>query len=544
MHNPSKISLAFFTVCGLYGLAFILNSSFEISGERYFTCADDVMITMDYARNIAEGNGFVWYPGGGRVEGASSLLWVVLLAGVHLLVNSARYTPGIVQVLSLFFLLLGCGYVYRMGLLLTERRVWLALAASGLTFFYSALFYWSIMGFEVSLAFALVMSLLLTAVKRIKTGEGQFPVMCLLFAALILLRNELGILCIFVLLVTEVHRIKDIVSQRVIAGFGVILLIALGITLFRFSYFGEILPNTYYLKMTGYPILLRMARGLYIAALFFIDLSIPLIIVSVYGLYIVSGKHGWRVGSLLAAPFVIYVAYSIYIGGDAWEYRGGANRWISPFMGLFMICLALGAARVIELLSSRIAERVNTGLISGKTFMKLIYMAVFVAIYFQLNLCGRNPVYPITETLMLRKAMGVEEVKWERLIGNGLRSITKRGDRIALIVAGTMPYHLKDRQYIDLFGYNDAILSKQEGHISDAGWSRYISYLPGCVKWDLDYSLAQLRPDVIVRLPGGAIEEFGQDYLGSYRKAVLELPEINMKTEIWVRKAPDVGRDE
>src|SRR5262249_54712050 len=41
---------------------------------------DDANITFVYARNLAQGIGFEYTPGGGRVEGCTSLLWTVLLA--------------------------------------------------------------------------------------------------------------------------------------------------------------------------------------------------------------------------------------------------------------------------------------------------------------------------------------------------------------------------------------------------------------------------------------------------------------------------------
>ena len=39
---------------------------------------DDANIFFVYARNFANGNGFVYHPGGERVEGFSSVLWVMI----------------------------------------------------------------------------------------------------------------------------------------------------------------------------------------------------------------------------------------------------------------------------------------------------------------------------------------------------------------------------------------------------------------------------------------------------------------------------------
>ena len=44
---------------------------------------EDAAITFAYARNLAQGEGFVTFPGGERVEGFSNALWTFLLAGLR-----------------------------------------------------------------------------------------------------------------------------------------------------------------------------------------------------------------------------------------------------------------------------------------------------------------------------------------------------------------------------------------------------------------------------------------------------------------------------
>src|SRR5258708_7855289 len=51
-----------------YGV-FVFKTSFLVNGERYFCLYDDAMISMRYAKNLAQGFGLVWNPGGERVEG-------------------------------------------------------------------------------------------------------------------------------------------------------------------------------------------------------------------------------------------------------------------------------------------------------------------------------------------------------------------------------------------------------------------------------------------------------------------------------------------
>jgi hypothetical protein len=56
------------------------------AGRSWSFTVDDAAITFAYARNLADGHGLVLNAGGERVEGATNLLWTLLLAG-------ARWTP-------------------------------------------------------------------------------------------------------------------------------------------------------------------------------------------------------------------------------------------------------------------------------------------------------------------------------------------------------------------------------------------------------------------------------------------------------------------
>ena len=68
----------------LIGLWFIGKGSTVIEGQRVFTLFDDAMISMTYARNLAQGYGLVWNAGESPVEGYTNPLWTAWLAFLHL----------------------------------------------------------------------------------------------------------------------------------------------------------------------------------------------------------------------------------------------------------------------------------------------------------------------------------------------------------------------------------------------------------------------------------------------------------------------------
>ena len=69
-----------FLVC-LGGLLALSRTSLHLIGTENIG-VDDANIFFVYAKNLAEGHGFVYNAGGERVEGYSSMLWTLILAGV------------------------------------------------------------------------------------------------------------------------------------------------------------------------------------------------------------------------------------------------------------------------------------------------------------------------------------------------------------------------------------------------------------------------------------------------------------------------------
>ena len=74
----------------------LIGHSTTIAGERYWWLGDDAMISMRYARHLADGLGLVWNPSGERVEGYTNFLWTIYIALVHLLPVSSSKTSLVI----------------------------------------------------------------------------------------------------------------------------------------------------------------------------------------------------------------------------------------------------------------------------------------------------------------------------------------------------------------------------------------------------------------------------------------------------------------
>src|SRR5262249_38234544 len=121
---------------------------------------------------------------------------------------------------------------------------------------------------------------------------------------------------------------------------GFLLLVALwaGVLAFGYLYYGDPLPNTYYLKATGSPRLLMWEKGLS-HTLYFVSVVSPLLLVLLVAALLPRLRRA-RAPALPAAVSLSAFAYNIGVGGD-WIPRLH-SRFITPVVPL-LVTLLLGA---------------------------------------------------------------------------------------------------------------------------------------------------------------------------------------------------------
>ncbi len=469
----------------LYSAFFIARSSFVIAGERYFVLFDDAMISMRYARNLAAGFGPVWNPGGPRVEGITNPLWMLYMALVHLLPVPASKMSLPIQITGALLLTLNVLVVKRLADLLGRGSAFVSLTAAALTAFYFPMNIWGLLGMEVSLVLLLVSVATLWALRCLQAGRfSPWPYLLLGVATLARL-DALVILLVmglFLALADAPHRWRHLAA--------VALTVALfigGQTLLRWWYYGDLLPNTYYLKMTGFPLPLRLSRGLYVSRLFLSGLGWPLVLLGLLALL----RRFERGLLLLLGMVVAQVAYSMYVGGDAWESWGGCNRFVGVVMPLFFVLLAasLGMfwrrAPLLALLIVLVAGyRFNTTTVSLHDWV-LVENIPHMAPHSKL----------VRMSLLLRDTTGPDA-------------------RVAVVTAGIVPY-FAERDTLDLLGKNDPLIAHSAAHLMP-GMPPFIAFYPGHNKWDYAYSIGELQPDVVAQV-WAAPEEAAPYLASSYR---------------------------
>lgn len=318
----------------LFYLVFIYRTIFFIDGEMYFTLVDDAMISMKYARNLANGMGLVWNIGEFPVQGFTNMGWTLYMAILHLIPISGSKISLLVMLTSVFLLLGNTFLIFKICEMLEPKMKQAAIIAAIITAFYYPLVFWSLRGMEVGLLTLLVnLSVLLVihisqtiSIKKLILLSG-----ILLLALLVRMDVLLSVFLILVYLYSHT-RIRQtihfwLLTTLISVGF-------IAIIVFSYMYFGDIYPNTYYLKVEGVSFIVRVKLGIAVFVEYASRDFIMLLLISVAGLFVYRDLRN-KESFLLLGIFFVQCIYSIYVGGDYAEpYNAipqvdAANRFIT-----------------------------------------------------------------------------------------------------------------------------------------------------------------------------------------------------------------------
>jgi hypothetical protein len=293
---------------------------------------DDAFIAYRYADHLAHGHGLT-YNSGVRVEGFTSLLWVVLVAAGVRLGFSA---PAVSQFLGLLSgsAALVAAFVYA-RLALPPKQRWLATLAPWLLLSSTSFAYWATSGLETPL-FVAAVTTALALDTRGRSAEATFA------AAVATLTRPEGVLVALVVLASAVRQggWRRFGAWRYALVYGALLA---ALTAFRLAYFGAPLPNTFYAKVGDVPAVFT----LHYVASFVIQVFAPLAFPFAIG---VAREPKLRNGALWTCVVFAYVAV---VGADFAEH----SRFFVPALPAIIALALRGAADCVGCRSpwSRIA---------------------------------------------------------------------------------------------------------------------------------------------------------------------------------------------
>jgi arabinofuranosyltransferase len=518
---------ALYAAAAVPGLVFMLILQWQSSenpwGSRRFTLFDDAMISMDYGRTLAKTGELVWFPGAPRVQGFTNPLWTLWMAFVHLIGFDGSSAALIISLTGIALILASSWIIF--DLVLTHsagnNNLIAVLAAGSLPFLYP-LTYWTLRGMEVGALTFFCLLVLRATVNHIRDGRVRIHYSMILPMILgIATRFDFTIFCVVAiasLLLWGPTKTK----VQLAAKYGAIVLIAaLLVCLAQKLYFGTWLPNTYHLKMDGVSPIDRISRGLASSAKTTVLFAIVMVALACQ---LRSKELHQRVVVIASAMFVAMAAYAVYIGGDAWEGEM-LNRFYATILPLVPLIVGLSFSTIrkritpafislaVLVTSIGAGVTVNPFGFSEEHFDIVAVISILSAlIIFLVSFIPRNgyiagavvaavcaivSAYPVmqqqknNDLLLTRTNLFVTESV------ETMRDTTEAGARIGTIWAG-VPAYYSHRTMLDLLGKNDTFIATSAPHGD---------FFPGHNKWDYDYSIGKLQPDVIFQTYDRDIEK-------------------------------------
>lgn len=403
---------------------------------------DDTYIALRYARHLVEGHGLVFNPGE-RVEGYTSLPFVLLGAlCLKVGVEPASGLATLAAVAGAVTLLL-TARIERTLAPPETRGVRLPLSVLSLLAT-PAFAYWSLRAMETLPFTALFLAALSVALHE--SRDDHWRGSGLLFALLALARPEgayLFLLSSAALLVAERRTSGGWSHAGRHAANAALVAVALGAYVaWRASYYGELLPNTFFAKVTGGPG--QLATGLRYLRDF--ALASPLLAAALlFPLALAWRGVRARLGSLelalaLHAIVLGYVAYVVAVGAD-----------FMPFFRFFVPALPLVAVlTALVLRAVPLPERAG-GLV----------LAALFALHAAAGLATEQPY---------RAFVAHRTTLVGRRVGEWLAERIPHDAWIAVNTAGSLPYFSR-LPTIDMLGLTDAQIARRPVYIVSEGWA-------------------------------------------------------------------------
>jgi hypothetical protein len=442
-----------------WGALYVHRTSFVVGDDRVFCLWDDAMISMTYARNLHRGDGLVWNRGGERVQGITNLGVTLVMAGLHGLPVVSTQRPAAFQLLTLALLIASVALVFRIANA-HWRDPWLAFGSALATALCAPLAIWTLQGSDVGF----VSLWLLLAVAALTPCARDRPWVLWLLALGPLIRLDVAVLYVAVAAVSALWAARPL-HHLAHAGLALSLVVG-GLLLFGQLYYGDPLPNTYYLKATGVPRDLALLNGLAQLGAWLPAALLPLVCSAV----LIPRRD--PLVALAASAFGAILAYHVWVGGD-WVV-GAGSRFVAPVLPLLAL-LAVGGARA---LLDRAAARLH---VDPRTVgPTLIVASVAIGLCLTPPAAAREWLDPRTPTLF--HAYNAKNYRFARY----LRDFTSPETTVAVHWGGVVPY-FSGRRAIDVLG-------KSDRHIARLTVDRF---LPGHSKWDWDYVMRERRPEVI-----------------------------------------------
>jgi arabinofuranosyltransferase len=460
---------------------------------------DDAFIFYRYAEHWAGGHGIVWNIGEPHLDGFTSFLYLVLLAGAARVGFPPLAAGQLIGIASAALTLIVLERLT--AKVLPASGLVLRLAPPGILAVTPAFVMWSRRGMETPLFGLLLLGAVAAHIREVAAESWRSCGIAsgFLFAVAALARPDAllfwGLAQIHIL-VLVVHNLEPFAPRATLSpwisfferrwpGWTVFLTVFGPFAIWHAFYFRSLLPNTFYAKTgmnvraleAGAGYVLRLLKEPYGTVLWLLPLSL---LFSKRVSLLRRSVHWFICGTTAA-----YLGYVMVIGGDPFP----DFRFFLFVYPLILLVCADTLGRVS--LPTRRTPQWHSVVVAGAILSWGAW--VFGPSFAVAVEWSSQPTRPLK---LVDAYDGSNPVQHEReLIGRYFAQLRRPGDSLAVVPAGAIPYYSGMRA-IDMLGLNDRFLAHEAvdpGFVRDnpRGW------FPGHVKGDGNYVL-RLRPRYII----------------------------------------------
>jgi arabinofuranosyltransferase len=472
-----------------YIIVFLIISTVFILHSIYLAVpAEDSFISFRFAKNLAEGYGLVWNIGQLPVEGFTNFLWVLIctlgtLAKFDIILFAQFFgiTAGIFTLFYVFKISRQIGLNDTTALL---PCLFLAISGPFAT--------WASSGMETNLFTLFIVGSAYHSISFWKSGKSKSLNLSFLFCFLATLTRPEGFGIFLLMLFSHIifYLKKEKLGRNkkpLIVGVLVYLVPFIIYFTWRYSYFGFLLPLTFYAKTGG--TFHQWFRGLKYLIYFSLHFILPFLPMLIYVFWkrknLVKNKKfsipEWLRKPLSSSSFSlmfcalfcsVYIFYIILVGGDYMA----MYRFFVPILPFIYILLTAG----FNLMKN-----------SGQTISNNSLAVIFILIALTSTIVQSTPL----EKVLFHKPgithgqyQGVSTERWHsnRLtrIGKFFNEYKKSDDEsLATDAIGAISFYSNLKVY-DFHGLVDPVIAKMEFEDLGKGF-------PGHEKIDLLYTLSK-----------------------------------------------------
>ncbi len=482
---------------------------------------DDSFTTFRYVKNFLAGRGLV-FNSGEYVEGYTNFFWVILLSALGKLgidyVLFAQYLSvffGALTLIVLYFItssLVNSGKLYQ-GLI--------SLIPSLLLSFNGGFIYWSVSAMETSLFLFLIFG----AVYFFLNKENDIPnYLSPFFFLLASLTRPEGIFyfAIYFVFISVSRLLNGIEMKRFLSKsakeLSVFALPFLIYLIWKLTYYGDLLPNTFYAK-TGFGVF-YYNRGLrYIAEAFSSHYYFAVVFPPIFYTLVIFTKN--RKSAFILIIIFANIINALIVGGDVLP----LNRFLLIALPFSFVLTVFALKEIINKFSAKhslvyaIAAAVMFSIFASFTYDKEKSKTAEWR-SFELGLVRKMKIY----------AAWLNDIKWRE----------NRTPVVALSTIGALSFY-SDARVIDLIGLTDKFIAKHPKETP--GIAGNISVLWKERRYNADYILAR-RPDFII-FPAGlkpsAYPEAAlfskNDFYFNYYPQLIYSGDLNLMLPVYTRKS-------